>query len=223
MATARKMVFRNDSFYHIFNRGMDKRETFLNKREFFRAVELLSFYKYKSIPVRFSLYHNSPIKKQNEYMDLMIKSGTLVDIVAYCLMPNHFHLLLKQKVDRGVTIFVSNFINAYTRYFNMKHERIGALFQGVFKAVYIESDEQLLHVSRYIHLNPLMASIVDDYSLETYQWSSYPAYLHKNKSTFVDNEIVLNFFASSKSYKSFVIDQIDYAKKLAEIKHVTLE
>ena len=103
---------------------------------------------------------------------------TIVDIGAYCLMPNHFHILLQQLQDNGISTFVRKLLNSYTRYFNTKNERIGPLFQGQFKAVRVESDEQLLHLTRYIHLNPLVGYVVKD--LRNFEWSSYLDYI-KNK------------------------------------------
>ena len=177
MATQRKIVFLNDEYYHVFNRGIDRRTTFTNKREYSRALKLLYFYQFSSIPLRFSRFMQLPASKQQEHLENMLKSGKIVDIVAYCLMPNHFHLLLRQKKENGISSYVSNFMNAYTKYFNTKHEREGPLFQGVFKAVYIETEEQLIHLTRYIHLNPIASSLIAPEGLKTYEWSSYPAYL----------------------------------------------
>lgn len=85
-----------------------------------------------------------------------------LEIISYCLMPNHFHLLVKQVIDHGIVKCLNNFSNSYTRYFNIRHDRVGPLFQGRFKAVRIETDEQLLQVSRYIHLNPVASSLIEE-------------------------------------------------------------
>jgi putative transposase len=125
------------------------------------------------------------VEKRQEYLESMRDSGRIVDIIAYSLMPNHFHLLLKQNKEKGVATYVANFVNAYTKYFNTKHERSGPLFQGVFKAVYVETDEQLVHLTRYIHLNPVASSLIAQEHLPTYQWSSYPAYLATTENDLV--------------------------------------
>lgn len=138
-------------------------------------------------------------------------------------MPNHFHFLLKQLQDNGISIFISKFSNSYAKYFNTKHERVGPLFQGRFKAIHIENDEQLIHVSRYIHLNPVVSSLINTEALESYLWSSYPKYLDLAMLDFVDKEMVMSFFKSEVKYKNFVLDQIDYGKKLEQIKHLILE
>jgi putative transposase len=223
MATQRKLVFVNDSYYHIYNRGIDRRVTFTNKREYTRAMDLLSFYQYTIIPIRFSRFSELPQDKQQKQLETMVDSGRIVDVVAYCLMPNHFHLLLKQKKEKGIATYVANFVNAYTKYFNTKHERTGPLFQGVFKAVYIETDEQLMHLTRYIHLNPVASSMITPEQLSTYTWSSYPAFMEKEKNDLVSHAAILSIHAMVPNYENFVKDQIAYAKELKKIKHMTLE
>lgn len=224
MATNRKIVFINDGFYHVFNRGIEKRPVFTDKREFYRAKELLRFYQYKKIPIKYSHFKSLPREKQQRLWEILVQSGRIVEIISFCLMPNHFHLLLKQIADKGVSQFVANFTNAYTKYFNIKHERIGSLFEGVFKAVYVENDEQLIHLSRYIHLNPVASSLINTVQLEGYTWSSYPEYvLEKSGDKIIKNNQVLDMFKSIADYKSFVLDQINYAKELEKIKHKVLE
>lgn len=136
-------------------------------------------------------------------------------------MPNHFHLLLKQNIDNGITEFAGKFSNSYTKYYNTKYNRIGPLFQGEFKAIIIESDEQLVHVSRYIHLNPTSSNLVKN--LDQYEWSSYPEYLGQVKNGFCDKEVVLGHFKKIKDYQQFVLDQAGYAQELEFIKHQLLD
>ena len=223
MATARKIVFANEEYYHVFNRGIDRRVTFTNKREYNRAINLLSFYQYASIPLRYSRYSGLQKENQQKQLEVMIGSGKIIEMIAYCLMPNHFHLLIKQKEDKGIATYISNFMNAYTKYFNTKYEREGPLFQGVFKAVYIESDEQLVHLTRYIHLNPVSSSLITPDHLQTYPWSSYPAYLGIVEDNLVSYATVTSMQAMVPGYEEFVKDQISYAKKLEIIKHLTVE
>lgn len=135
-------------------------------------------------------------------------------------MPNHFHFLVRQLRDNGVSIFMSQLINSYTKYFNTKYKRIGALLQGSFKAVHIEFEEQLIHLSRYIHLNPVVSGIVKN--PESYQWSSYLKYIRKING-FCSPAQVLNLFPSTLKYKQFVTDQIDYGITLEILKHQTIE
>lgn len=222
MSTNRKLVFANGEIYHIFNRGVEKRPTFTNKRDLKRAVETLSYYRFANASLRFSFF----IRLEKEQQALALKRLSIskrVDILAYCLMPNHFHFLLRQTRGNGISKFAADFTNSYTKYFNTKYKRVGPLFQGLFKAVHIDTDEQLLHVSRYIHLNPVSSFLITAEELEKYEWSSYPKYINKENPDFIDKNTVLDFFKDADSYKKFVLDQADYARTLEEIKHLALE
>lgn len=137
-------------------------------------------------------------------------------------MPNHFHLLIKQNTDNGISRFMRLTINSYARYYNTKYKRVGSLFQGMFKAVHIETDEQLLHISRYIHLNPLVSHIINEQDFLSYPYSSLPEYI--NNQGYISNPVpILNHFSKKQSYLKFVLDQADYGKELEKIKHLTLE
>lgn len=224
MSSNRKLVFAIEEIYHVFNRGVEKRPTFTNKRELDRALLTLNFYRFTKLPVKLSKFIIQPENKQLKLLRKLENDyEKLVEIICFCLMPNHFHLMLKQKMEGGISIFVSNFTNSYTRYFNTKHDRIGPLFQGIFKAVRIESDEQLVHVSRYIHLNPVSSFLMKPEVLENYQWSSYPEFLGLSDKKLVNGDIVLGLFPSKKKYEKFVLDQVDYARQLESIKHLILE
>lgn len=145
----------------------------------------------------------------------------IVEIVCYCLMPNHFHFLLKQVRDGSITEFVSKLSNSYTKYFNTKNERVGPLLQGEFKVVHIKRDEQLIHLSRYIHLNPLIDYFIKD--LKTYPWSSYLEYTNSSSNSVLDKEPILSQFSSPENYQQFILDQEDYAKNLEFLKHQALD
>ncbi|MBI4759007.1 MAG: transposase [Chloroflexi bacterium] len=219
-----KIVLANNEVYHVFNRGIEQRPTFTNKREYTRALTTLDFYRFRNPSLRLSKVLLLEKEKRGEFF-LNLKSGgeRLVEIISYCLMPNHFHFLLRQRLDDGISEFLSNFSNSYTRYFNTKHKRTGALFQGIFKAVRMESDEQLIHVSRYIHLNPVVSFVVKEEDLETYPWSSLPEFLGTEKRGICHKELVLGLFPSKEKYREFVHDQIDYARRLEAIKHLALD
>lgn len=223
MATQRKIAFANDYIYHVFNRGIERRSVFTNRKEYDRASQLLKFYKHKDIPIRYSQLLQKPKDVRNKILEDLFKTEQIVEVLCFCLMPNHFHLMLKQKHEEGIARFISNFTNAYTKYFNTKYERVGPLFQGVFKAVIVENDEQLVHLSQYIHLNPVVSSIIESKQLETYAYSSYLDYISHSDNDTVNKELVLSMFETVNKYKQFVVDQIDYAKKLDKIKHLTLE
>ena len=224
MATGRRLVFSNNYIYHIFNRGIDRRNIFTDLREYLRAQELMRFYKHSETPIRYSKFLQLPKSLRGDVLRELNKSETHIDILAYCLMPNHFHFMLQQKMDKGIPTFVSNFTNAYTRYFNTKHERIGPILEGIFKAVLVETDEQLIHLSRYIHLNPVVSSIINESDINNYKWSSYPEYISPSKGTVISNkDLVMSMFESAKHYEKFVLDHIEYGKKLESIKHLILD
>lgn len=140
----------------------------------------------------------------------------LVEILCYCLMPNHFHLLLKQVTDNGIPEFMKKLGTGYAYYFNLKNERQGHLFQNTFKAVLMENDTQFLHLSRYIHLNPLdlhapewREGKIEDWEkarkyLENYPWSSYPIFVGKKLSSFCYPELLGKMFQSPQQYEDFV-------------------
>lgn len=209
-----RVIFAAGEFYHVVNRGVEKRITFLDKRDYQRFLETISYYRFKNVPSRFS-FRNRPLmlQKTND-------KSLLVEIVCFCLMPNHFHLLLKQIRENGITTFVSKISNSYTKYFNTRHKRIGPLLQGSFKAVRIENDEQLLHTSRYIHLNPLIDYLVKD--LSNYEYSSYPQFIGMVNG-FCQTKYVLDHFPSKSDYKKFVLDQEDYGRTIKNLERFFLD
>lgn len=186
---------------------------FHNTVDYRRFIKTMLYYRIEGPKPRFSLFSPSS--------NLLNASKKIVDIICYCLMPNHFHFLLKQIRDEGITEFISKLSNSYTKYFNIKNKRIGPLFQGEFKATHIETDEQLIHLSRYIHLNPLVGYITKD--IEDYHFSSYNEYIGLNNNKFCLKGIILGEFRSTLDYKQFVLDQGNYGKQLEKIKHQLLE
>lgn len=214
----------NDQIYHVFNRGINHQPTFLDKLEYKRVQVALDFYSFGNLPTKLSRFLTLSNDDRGKIMDNLRKEGDkLVEILAFCLLPNHFHFLLKQIKDHGISKYLANLQNSYTRYFNTKRERDGSLFLDQFKAVLISTDEQLVHISRYIHLNPYTSYVVKDVeNLLEYHWSSLPEYL-KNKSEICQLEIIMNFFKTSKDYQNFIKDQADYQRQLHKIQHLALE
>lgn len=221
----RNIPLVNDQIYHIVNRGVASQPVFLNQKDYLRALEILFYYQNQETPQRYSFILRLPVKQRTEILDgLRRKKNFLVEIIAYCLMPNHFHLLLKQIKDHGIAIFLSNFQNSYTRYLNTKSKRVGPLFQGKFKAVRVENDEQLLHVNRYVHLNPYSGYVVKNFDqLENYPYSSLPEYLGLVKTENCQKEMILSNFKKPADYRKFILDQANYQKTLQDIKNSILE
>lgn len=219
----RKIPIVAGEIYHVFNRSIARQSIFISDRDSQRAIEVIDFYRHKDLPMRFSYYSRLPVYQKQKLTKIIAETSSIIEILAFCLMPNHVHFLLKSLTDNGIIQFMSNFQNSYAKYFNIRHERTGTLFQPMFKAVRIESEEQLIHVSRYIHLNPVTSYILKTIEeLETYPWTSYPEYLGKNTG-FTSKDLVLGYFKNSTEYSKFVANQVDYQRKLNQIKHLVLE
>ena len=221
----REISLVTNQIYHVLNRGISLQPTFITKRNFQRALEVMRYYQNEKQPLRYSQFLSLSNERRMQILeDLAREKQYLVEIIAYCLMPNHFHFILNQLIDNGISKFLSNFTNSYTRYFNTKNKRSGPLFQGKFKAVMVESDEQLLHLSRYIHLNPYSSHLIRNATeIEVYPYSSFREYIGREETNFCNKKPVLDSFKDINSYKKFVLNQADYQKKLDEIKHLALE
>lgn len=219
----RAVVFANNEIYHIFNRSIARAEIFSQKGNLHKIWEIVDYYRFPQ-KVRLSKFKSLPVSLKEEYINAFKNDKPLIEIYAFAFMPNHYHFLLKQLQDRGISRFMSNLQNSFAKVFNLKNERIGGLFQNPFKAKRIETDEQFIHVSRYIHLNPVTAYIIEFDKLASYQWTSFPAYALGEEIPFLNTGFLLEMFDSDKErYIKFVSDQVDYQRKLALIKDLTLE
>ncbi len=205
----------SENIYHIYNRGVEKRVLFVSEQDYQRFIDGLIIFN-DSKPVINSKFRTKDIKNGS------YKRKTLVDILAFCLMPNHYHLLLRQRVNGGITEFMRKLGVGYANFFNLKHERVGSLFQGKFKSVLIDDESQFMYIPFYIHLNP-MDLIVNDWRekgiddskkainfLNNYKWSSHSDYIDKSKSSLILQKSFLNNYFG-KSYKEDFTDFIkDY-------------
>lgn len=191
--------FFTDGYYHIYNRGVEKRDIFMDRRDYLRFLETLNYYRKSPLPVKLSDFRrgNLGIKKIEDQKEI-------VRIFCYCLMPNHFHLLVQQLSEGGITQFMKKLSDSYTRYFNTKGERVGPLFQGTFKAKLIETDEYLLQLSKYIHRNSFP---LPKWESKLYPYSSYGYYISEKEHPFCDKKLVLSYFSKSNpnlDYKAFI-------------------
>ncbi|MCK9614909.1 MAG: transposase [Candidatus Omnitrophica bacterium] len=209
--------------YHTLNRSIVDFKIFNNISDFSRMREVLWYYQFEKLPISFSKFNELATDKAVSFRN-EISSGVdskLIEIIAWCLMPTHVHLVLKQLKDNGISKFMSNILNSYSRYFNIKHNRKGPLWEGRFKKVLVKSDEQLLHLTRYIHLNPVTASLVNN--PEDWFASSYKGYvgldLNENNLCCYHNIIDIK----PATYKKFVEDRISYQRELEKIKHLISE
>lgn len=220
---ARKVLLATDQFYHIYNRGVVKQPIFFTKRDYDRFLLTIQYYLQKNPPTKLSRLIQLPKSERESILSRTIeRKDAIVEILSYAFMPNHFHLLVRQLCDNGISVYLSKIINSYTRYINTKLKRVGHLFQGSFKAVRLASDEELLHMSRYIHLNPLVSYLVAEKDFLTYPWTSMKSYL-SDISTFINRDHILGHFKGWDKYKQFVLDNAKYGKKLEEMKHLLIE
>ena len=206
--------FEENAFYHVFNRGVEKRKIFLDSKDFKIFIYYLFVY-LKPLDDALKKYPQLPIRLHARNL------SSEVELISYCLMPNHFHFLLKQFSRDGISRLMKQVTNAYTEYFNKRYKRTGGLMQGTFKAVKVKTDEQLIHLSRYIHLNPVVGGIVN--KIDHYDWSSYGEFITENSMGLCNSSIILNLFNSSDEYKNFVKDQINYALELKKIEGLTID
>jgi len=207
----RNLTFVSGEFYHLFNRSIYRQPILTKKKDLSFFLDAIKYYTQVTPPVKFSYFRENPGKYKLDF------KNKLVTIISYCLMPNHFHFSVRQETERGVQTFMQRVLNSFSHYHREKYQHRGPLFEAVFKAIHIETDEQLMHLSRYHHLNPVVACFVKH--PKNYPYSSYQFYIRKD-SDMVDPSYVLSHFSSSKAYEKFVLSRKDYQRKLEQIKHL---
>jgi len=198
--------------YHCYNRGVDKRVVFKTSAEYAYFIHLL--YELNDEGSRENIHRDLKRAGSNPGSVPRVKKkddrSRLVDILAFVLMPNHYHLLLRQRMDDGIAKFMQKLGTGYTMYFNERHDRSGALFQGRYKSVHVDNDAQLLYIPHYIHLNPLKLTEGGSTSfrkksaefLLEYKWSSYPDYVGGRAFPSVtDRTLILDLFGGMGKYK----------------------
>ncbi|MEK7167352.1 MAG: transposase [Patescibacteria group bacterium] len=207
-----KPQFVENEIYHIFNRGVEKRKTFLDDKDYLRFIHDLFEFNNEDFVYNVAYYFNNKFKKTElERIKKQKKPRKLlVEILAFTLMPNHFHLLLKQKKENGIVKFMQKLGTGYTNYFNKKYERVGGLFQGRFKAIFVNEEIYFSILPFYIHTNPIDliygSSTPIDWKtqiefLENYRWSSYLDYIgKKNFPSLTSRDFILDFFGGEKEY-----------------------
>ncbi len=181
----RRVPLISGEYYHLYNRGNNYEETFLTRENFSYFLKLWRKY----------LFDND------------------VEVICYCLMPNHYHFLVYLMTD-NLSKLMQPFLLAYTNSFNRRHKRVGALFQGRFKTKHVNNTEYLLHLSRYIHLNPFKAGLVS--SPEEWEFSSYQEYIGLRQGTLPKTNIIIDDFEKPSEYKDFVEDDIAFPSKMGD-------
>jgi len=222
----RKFQFENNQIYHIFNRGVDKRDVFLNEKDYYRFIHYLFELNNEKKNSNISRYfrNNSMTEVQPQSLKKEPRE-LLVEVLAFCLMPNHYHLILKQKKENGIVKLMQKTGTAHTMYFNDEYDREGSLFQGRFKAIPVDSDPYLMHLLNYIHFNPLKLPNINSSNLEKYRWSSFPDYIgNKNFPSVTSREFLLEFYGSEEKYKKDAREWLkEKDKNISLIKDIILE
>lgn len=220
------MQYRKDPLavgetYHIYSRSISALTIFERISEYRRMREAIQYYQHGKPPIRLAWKGRRKSETAPSPAKLS-KTGNrpkLVQIICYCLMPTHIHLILRQLVERGISSYMALILNSYSRYFNTKNHRKGPLWEGRFRDVRITSDEQLLHLTRYIHLNPVTEYLVE--APEEWEFSSYREYVSTVDSPICEYGGLLSI--ESARYKLFVEDRVDYQRRLGDIKRLLHE
>jgi putative transposase len=211
----RGIEFINSEYYHIYNRGVDKRTIFTDKPDTDRFYQSMDEFNTEK-PIG-SIYLNS-FQKNAPGSLAPKKQKKIVDFICYCLNPNHYHFILSPIVDGGIEKFMHKIGGGYTNYFNEKYKRSGSLFQGTFKAVHIDSNEYLLHLSAYINLNNKVHSLGSLASK-----SSWKEYIADSKENFCNKKMILGQFKNHSEYKKFAEDSLIDIKQRKDIEKLLLE
>jgi putative transposase len=190
-----------EAIYHVYNRGNNKQAIYLDQHDYATFLNLMKRGLQQKVTA-------DPFGRPNRNWH------DDIELLAFCLMPNHFHLLLYQRSERAISDFMRGLSTSYVGYFNKRHHRVGHLFQDIFKASHIDEDAYWQHISRYIHLNPR--------AWRTWEWSSLPYYLHDKHADWVRPERVLDVFEGG-DYLSFVEDYEGVAAMADELKYVTAD
>ena len=219
--STRKNNFATGEFYHVYNRGVDKRIIFTDEHDLNRFFK--SMVEFNTIDPIGSLYEHSFRQLGGETPKLTEK---LVNIIAYCLNPNHFHLILEQLLDGGISEFMKR-LGGYTSYFNNKYKRSGSLFQGTFKNAHIDSNEYLLHASSYVNLNDRVHQLGGETPKLVRSRSSWKEYTDRGVEGVCRKEVILGQFKNMDEYKKFALSSlesiIERKKNLKDIDNFLLE
>lgn len=221
----RKDPLVTGEMYHVMNKSIAGYRIYTREADYLRMLHLIRFFSLKEEPAKFSYFleHDAYITTDGIEARIaeLARDGQRVQIIAYCIMPTHFHLVVKQLEDNGVSEFLRKSLNAYARYFNVRYKRKGTLWMSRFKNVLVENHEQLLHLTRYLHLNPVSAGLVR--KADNWLYSSYREYVERKSAEWPMTKFDEFIDMTGAKYRKFTKDQADYQRALAKIKKQVLE
>lgn len=210
----RNLIFSKEEYYHIYNRGVDKRSIFDDPQDLLRFLQTM--HEFNTLEAEGGIY----IKSFKEKKKLRSSASKLVRFVTYCLNQNHYHFILQPLVDNGIQKFMHRLSTGYTKFYNEKYKRSGVLFQGKYKAKHISSNNYLLHLSVYINLNNRVHENLNEPWLEDFKFSSFKEYKYSEIKGFCDTSLILEQFKSRDEYCKYaetVLEDIVKRKKQEKI------
>jgi len=221
---SRSNIFVTNYYYHIYNKTLDDLQPFKEEVASDYFLNLINYYKHSDLKMSFSeTLRLEPDQRAQYFKHLEELKKQKVEILSYCLMTNHFHLLLKQKEKGGVSKYMGDVVNGFTRFFNILNKRKGPIFLPRFRSKPIMNEEHLIHVSRYIHLNPYVSELINTpEDIWTYFYSSAKEYIHRAVNI-VNPEYILGlgyFLGNRGKYKRFVENEAEDGKTKAQIKYI---
>lgn len=217
-AKNRYKQYVDNTYYHCYNRGVEKRIIFQDDQDYKVFISFLKFY--LTDP---ALRGPSPKSFASQQLSNHFHK---IDLIAYCLMPNHFHLLIKQSDQNSMTKFIRALCTRYAIYFNKRYKRVGSLYQGRYKAVLVNNEMQFLYLTKYIHRNPLKILVHNPQELVSYPYSSYRNYLNIIHQDWINPENITYRYSPKNprnTYKAFVEESKELATEITTIGNITLD
>lgn len=212
-------IFAPNTFHHVYNRGNGKMDIFKDAQDF------ANFYKRLNMVLglqQWASLYSTKMPIVGTQLRISPFPEKTFSILSHCLMPNHFHFLIRQNSEIPISNLISKLCNSYAKYFNNKYGHVGGLFQDQFKSIMVDSDQYLLWLSAYIHANPITAGLVK--SLNNYVYSSYPDYCGLRDGKITSKDLILGMFNNNpKKYEAFVLQNLDKIKQQKDLSCLLLD
>jgi len=219
----RNTIFANEKYYHVYNRGTDKRKVFIDKKDYERfliSMDLLND-EVDGLMIQWRDFKKAnPKAELSDFLKPGFRRNPLVEINCFCLNPNHYHFILKQLSEKGIENFMHKIGTSYTKYFNKKNDRSGVLFQGKFKAIHIDSNEYLLYLSAYVNRNNFIHGYAKN---DNWQYSSLSEYLNKKEKGICEKKPIISQFRSIDDYEEFLSKNSIHLKEKKELEKYLLD
>ena|SRR3989344_4770723 len=213
--------FAPGTYYHVFNRGVAKQDIFTDAEDYTFFLRRLKENLYPKIDKEKPLYSGDILLNLKKGDRRKLLPPDSFELVCYCLMPNHFHFLIKQLKEVPISALMLKMGTGYSMYFNKKKDRVGALFQDAFKAIPIENNDYLFWLSLYIHQNPIEAGLINN--LKEWPWSSYLDYIGERDGILCEKSIILEQLNTVKNYEKMIDKDLKKHKEFKKLSNLILE